>query len=103
MRKKTVSIVKLPTDLIADAECEAMSGLGLTARTEAARRGDFPRPVNVARPGSRKPSTRWVRGEVQTWIDAKIAERDRKAALEREQQRRDREIIEAGESSPANV
>jgi predicted DNA-binding transcriptional regulator AlpA len=98
MKKKMILVVKLPTDLIADAECEAMSGLGASARAEAAKRGDFPAPVNVARPGSRKPSTRWIRGEVQRWVDERIAQRDLRLAREREQRRADRELLESAGS-----
>jgi predicted DNA-binding transcriptional regulator AlpA len=93
LHKRRIKIEKRPTDLITGEEVEAMTGQHESARYEGARDGSFAQPVDCSRPGSRKPLLRWVRGEVEAWVAARIAERDRKLALEREQERKDREIL----------
>jgi predicted DNA-binding transcriptional regulator AlpA len=94
VRKKFVPVKDSPNDLIADAECEKISGLGSAERYERIKNGTFPRPVNVAAsPLSRKRSVRWIRHEVQSWVQQRVDERDREAAAERELARQDRRIL----------
>jgi predicted DNA-binding transcriptional regulator AlpA len=102
MKRKFVVVEKGPKDLIPFAEVSQLSGLGEGEIMERRKAKTFPEPVNVAAsPTSRKRSIRWVRQEVEDWVVDRIRERDRLAALEREQARRDREIIEATESADA--
>jgi predicted DNA-binding transcriptional regulator AlpA len=98
MQRKHVDVVKTATDLITSVEVETMTGLGAVAILEKRKTGDFPQPVNLASPLSRKRVVRWIRSEVTQWVQEKIAARDREAALEREQTRKDRELLAKSES-----
>jgi prophage regulatory protein len=61
-----------PTDLITLEEVMAKTGMKKTYIYEEAAAGRFPKPVHPR--GSRV--ARWVRGEVDGWNVARIAERD---------------------------
>jgi predicted DNA-binding transcriptional regulator AlpA len=101
MKRKHVIVEKGPKDLIAFAEVSQLCGLGEGEILERRKNGTFPKPVDVsASLGSRKRAVRWVRAEVESWVETRILERDRLAALERERARRDREILDIDSKHP---
>jgi prophage regulatory protein len=61
-----------PTDLLTLEEVMAKTGMKKTYIYEEAAAGRFPKPTHPR--GSR--AARWVRGEIDTWNKACIAERD---------------------------
>ncbi|MEZ0468258.1 helix-turn-helix transcriptional regulator [Phaeobacter sp. SYSU ZJ3003] len=56
-------------------ETMAQSGLSRSQLYALAQRGEFPKPVKLS-----ERSSAWVAAEVQDWIDARIALRDKEAA-----------------------
>jgi len=59
-----------PRVLLTLAKVQAKTGMGRTYIYSEGRDGRFPKPVKVG------VASRWVESEVDTWIAARIAERD---------------------------
>jgi predicted DNA-binding transcriptional regulator AlpA len=98
MHAKNVPAASIESDddLIAWPEVSRMTGLGEGEAYERRKQDPptFPQPADLsASPHSKKRTNRWVRGEIKAWVRERIVERDLKLAAEREQARRDREIL----------
>jgi len=68
-----------PIALLPRREVERLTGYARSSLYSMIERGLFPRPVRIAA-GDGPGSVRWVQSEVEAWIQARIAERDSKAA-----------------------
>ena len=60
-------------------EVFAKTGLGRTAIYGKISRGEFPRPVQLS-----PTAVGWLESEVDTWINARVAERDARQRVERD-------------------
>ena len=63
------------TKLIKLKDVIDITGLSRSFVYALAQKGDFPKPVKLS-----ERSSAWVKSEVDDWIDARIATRDRRAA-----------------------
>jgi prophage regulatory protein len=59
-------------DLLRLAKVKKRVGLGKTAIYKRVREGSFPRPIRVT-----SRAVAWLPAEVDAWVKARVAERDR--------------------------
>jgi predicted DNA-binding transcriptional regulator AlpA len=73
----------MQNDLIDIDEVRALCG----GRSRSAIYADatFPQPLRLTEPGRRAGAVRWLRAEVEAWIEERIRERDANAAARRQE------------------
>lgn len=60
------------------SDVREVTGLGRASIYDAARRGEFPRQVQLG-----KRASGWLESEVHDWLKRRVAERDRRASRRR--------------------